>query len=73
MFVLTVPLLVLVLWVRTGFLRGDIEPGLAFSLITDCCLDMLPNCSRPYVRTDIFGLRPTLTARVVMIVATLQG
>lgn len=48
MFVLTVPLLVLVLWLLTGFLRCDVEAGLALSLITDCCLDMLPNWSRPY-------------------------
>ena len=31
-FVLAVPLLVLVLWVRTGFRRGDIDVG-CFSLI----------------------------------------
>jgi hypothetical protein len=56
MFVLTVPLLVLVLWVRTGFRRGDVEPGRTFSLMTDACLDMLPNCSRPYVRVDMVGV-----------------
>jgi hypothetical protein len=55
MFVLTVPLLVLVLCVRTGFLLGDIEPDLFFSLITEWCLDILPNCSRPKADTDIFG------------------
>jgi hypothetical protein len=60
MFVLTVPLLVLVLCVRTGFLLGDIEPDLVFSLITDWCLDRLPNCSRPKADTDILagGVQP---------------
>jgi len=41
MLVLTVPLLVLVLWALTAFLRGEVEMETegAFSLMTDGCLE----------------------------------
>lgn len=41
-FVLTVPLLVRVLWARTGFRRGDIEDGLLSGLIMEECRLMCP-------------------------------
>ena len=56
-FVLTVPLLVLVLWALTAFLRGEVETETegAFSLMIEGCLEMYPYCSAPYICAAMFA------------------
>lgn len=55
MFVLTVPLLVLVLWLRVGFLRGEVVTEGAFSLMTEGWRFMWLYASS-YISTDIVGM-----------------